>query len=384
MIGAVVRCAARRLTRMRIAFLTGIWPPDVGGPATHGPDFARFLVARGHSVRVVTMGDGEPAERPCEVEVVSRRLPFPLRYGQVALRGARAARAADVVYATATYAAAAAAATAARRPLVAKLVSDPAYERARRYRLFEGTLEEFQSAASAPVRALKAARTRALRTATTIVVPSAYLAEIARGWGLSDAQGPRPHEPCAAAHRGRARAARPGHLRLRRPAHAPEGPRRCDRGRRPCAGRKARRRRRRPRAGRARAPGGGLRGRVPGALPRPANPRRDVAHRRRRRSRPPLERLGEPAALRGGGAVRRRARRLDGRRRSAGGRDRRRERLARSARRPGSRLRLRSAASSTSPACATGSQPAAKPSVEALSSDIVYGKLEALLSEAVR
>ena len=92
MIGAVVRCAARRLTRMRIAFLTGIWPPDVGGPATHGPDFARFLVARGHAVRVVTMGDGEPAERPCEVEVVSRRLPFPLRYGQVALRGARAAR----------------------------------------------------------------------------------------------------------------------------------------------------------------------------------------------------------------------------------------------------------------------------------------------------
>ena len=131
---------------MRIAFLTGIWPPDVGGPATHGPDFARFLIARGHEVRVVTMGDGEPAERPCQVEVVSRRLPFPLRYGQVALRGARAARSADVVYATATYAAAAAAATAARRPLVAKLVSDPAYERARRYRLFAGTLEEFQVA----------------------------------------------------------------------------------------------------------------------------------------------------------------------------------------------------------------------------------------------
>jgi glycosyltransferase involved in cell wall biosynthesis len=184
MIGAVVRCAARRLTRMRIAFLTGIWPPDVGGPATHGPDFTRFLVARAHSVRVVTMGDGEPTERPCEVEVVSRRLPFPIRYGQVALRGARAARRADVVYATATYAAAAMAAAIARRPLVAKLVSDPAYERARRYRLFTGTLEEFQTAAGVPARVLKAARTRALMAATTIVVPSAYLAEIARGWGL--------------------------------------------------------------------------------------------------------------------------------------------------------------------------------------------------------
>jgi len=169
---------------MRIAFLTGIWPPDVGGPATHGPDFARFLTGRGHHVRVVTMGDGEPAERPCEVEVVSRRLPFPLRYGQVALRGARAARSADVVYATATYAAAAAAATVARRPLVAKLVSDPAYERAQRYGLFGGSVEEFQAAGSFPVRTLKSLRTASLGAARTIVVPSAYLAEIATGWGL--------------------------------------------------------------------------------------------------------------------------------------------------------------------------------------------------------
>ena len=169
---------------MRIAFLTGIWPPDVGGPATHGPDFARFLVGRGHHVHVVTMGDGEPSERPCEVEVVSRRLPFPLRYGSVALRGARAARRADVLYASATYAAAAAAATLARRPLVAKLVSDPAYERAQRYRLFGGSLEDFQRARSRPVRALKALRTASLARARVVVVPSAYLAELATGWGI--------------------------------------------------------------------------------------------------------------------------------------------------------------------------------------------------------
>jgi len=169
---------------MRIAFLTGIWPPDVGGPATHGPDFSRFLVARGHEVRVVTMGDGEPTVRPCEVEVVPRRFPFPIRYGLVALRGARAAQKADVLYASGTYAAAAAASVAARRPLVVKLVSDPAYERAARYRLFGGTLEEFQRATSPGVRVLKTLRTLSLRRARPIVVPSAYLAEIVGGWGL--------------------------------------------------------------------------------------------------------------------------------------------------------------------------------------------------------
>ena len=95
------------------------------------------------------MGDGEPAVRPCEVVVVSRSPPFPVRY--VRWRSWRASRPATPtsLYATATYAAAAAAAGVARRPLVVKLVSDPAYERAQRYGLFGGSLEEFQRPAPA-------------------------------------------------------------------------------------------------------------------------------------------------------------------------------------------------------------------------------------------
>ena len=169
---------------MRIVLLTGIWPPDVGGPATHGPDFARFLRDRGHDVQVVTMGDAAPSELPVPVHWVRRSLPFVARYPLLAAQGARWARSADVLYATATYAAAAAAATAARRPLVAKLVSDPAYERAWRYRLFRGTLEEFQAARGARLLALKRLRVTSLRRARRIVVPSRYLAQIAAGWGL--------------------------------------------------------------------------------------------------------------------------------------------------------------------------------------------------------
>ena len=169
---------------MRIVFLTGIWPPDVGGPATHGPELSQFLVERGHEVVVVTMGDGEPAVKPCEVVVVSRAAPFPVRYGRVAAAAARRARSADVIYATATYAAASFASSVSRTPLVVKLVSDPAYERARRYGLFLGTLEEFQQQGGSKVEALKLARTRALRRAGAIVVPSAYLAAIAESWGL--------------------------------------------------------------------------------------------------------------------------------------------------------------------------------------------------------
>ena len=86
------RPLAAAVSLMRIVFLTGIWPPDVGGPATHGPEFSRFLVERGHEVVVVTMGDGEPA-----VQAVrgGRRLavaPFPGSLRPRAPRSLRAGR----------------------------------------------------------------------------------------------------------------------------------------------------------------------------------------------------------------------------------------------------------------------------------------------------
>jgi glycosyltransferase involved in cell wall biosynthesis len=173
---------------MRVVFMTGIWPPDVGGPATHGPDFARFLRDRGHQVEVVTMSDAEPTDRPVPVHTVSRGRPFVVRYPEVAVRGARLARDADLIYATATYAAAAAASRLARRPLVAKLVSDPAYERALRYGLFAGSLEAFQTATGTRVQALKRLRTRSLGRARRLVVPSRYLADIAIRWELDAAR----------------------------------------------------------------------------------------------------------------------------------------------------------------------------------------------------
>ena len=130
------------------------------------------------------MADGEPTEHPVPVRSVARGRPFVVRYPQVALTGLRLARRADVIYATATYAAAAAAATGSRRPLVAKLVSDPAYERAWRYGVFRGSLESFQRTGDPRSALLRRLRTWSLRGARRIVVPSRYLAEIAGSWGL--------------------------------------------------------------------------------------------------------------------------------------------------------------------------------------------------------
>ena len=42
---------------MKVLIVSGIWPPDVGGPASHAPEVAEMLLARGHEVEVVTTAD---------------------------------------------------------------------------------------------------------------------------------------------------------------------------------------------------------------------------------------------------------------------------------------------------------------------------------------
>jgi glycosyltransferase involved in cell wall biosynthesis len=168
-----------------VLVVSGIWPPDVGGPASHAPELAAFLVRRGHGVEVVTTADAEPAAEAYPVRYVSRSVPVGMRHVAVATAVARAARRADVVYATSMIGRASAGAFAARRPIVLKLTADEAYERARRLGLYAGDLDGFQQVrGGVRIRVLRALRDAAARRAATVFCPSAYLRQLAVSWGL--------------------------------------------------------------------------------------------------------------------------------------------------------------------------------------------------------
>ena len=174
---------------MKIVVVSGIWPPDVGGPASHAPALAEALLEAGHTVEVVTTADRTPAPRPYPLRWVARGRPAPLRHLAVVREVRSAARGADRVYATTMVRRAALGAALARRPLVVKLVADEAYERERRAGRFAGTLEQFQTERGGlRVRLLRATRTAALRRASRVLVPSAYLRAIALGWSLDPAR----------------------------------------------------------------------------------------------------------------------------------------------------------------------------------------------------
>jgi len=167
---------------VRTLIVTGIWPPDVGGPASHAPEAAAALRARGHDVAVLTTAASPPAPQPYPVHWVSRRLPPGLRHLAVAARVARLSARADVVYATSMVGRSA---FAARAPLVVKVAGDPAFERARRRGLYDGVLADFQSARVGPVvGVLRLWRTLTLRRAWRLLTPSAFLRDIVVGWGI--------------------------------------------------------------------------------------------------------------------------------------------------------------------------------------------------------
>jgi glycosyltransferase involved in cell wall biosynthesis len=170
---------------VRALVVSGIWPPDVGGPASNSPELAAFLHGRGHEVAALTTAAAQPPPAPYPVHWVSRGLPRGVRHASFAVRVARLARSADAVYTAGVLGRTAAGCTLARTPYAVKLPDDPAFERARRLGLFAGDLDAFQRhRGGARVAALRAARDLALRRAARVVCPSAYLRRIALAWGV--------------------------------------------------------------------------------------------------------------------------------------------------------------------------------------------------------
>jgi glycosyltransferase involved in cell wall biosynthesis len=169
---------------VKVLVVSGIWPPDVGGPASHGPEVADFLAGRGHAVEVVVTADAEPPAAGYPIRFVRRSLPPGVRHALGLRLVAERARLADVVYTTGLFGRTSVAAALARTPYVLKLTGDSAYERAYRLGLHRGTLEEFQSDRSLRTLPLRAERSSHARRAAHVVCPSAYLRDLVVGWGV--------------------------------------------------------------------------------------------------------------------------------------------------------------------------------------------------------
>jgi glycosyltransferase involved in cell wall biosynthesis len=186
---------------VKAVVVSGLWPPDVGGPASHAPEVCDWLFQHGHDVTVVTFADRAPRPRPYPVHWVSRRLPPGARHLHAASLVARLGRKADVVYSIAMLGRTSAAATLAGTPHVIKLTTDPVFERSLHWRLTDADLAAFQRRTGVVIGALRRVRDTALAHASRVLLASRALHDLALSWGVPEEKTELLPNPIAAPER---------------------------------------------------------------------------------------------------------------------------------------------------------------------------------------
>jgi glycosyltransferase involved in cell wall biosynthesis len=170
---------------MRLLITTGIYPPDIGGPADYVKRFAGFLHRSGLSVRVVCWSDvpnqddtGFPVAR------IDRRRRFR-RIASTLWAIYRDGKDRDVWFVNGLPVLSQLLASTLSKSTIHKVVGDGAWELAVRRGWYSGTIDEYQTTAkSVRLRLLDRLRTLPLRRASQVIVPSEYLARIVRSWGI--------------------------------------------------------------------------------------------------------------------------------------------------------------------------------------------------------
>ncbi len=171
---------------MKVCVITGIFPPDIGGPATYVSRLATSLHQQGGDVCVVTLGD-DRQPFPFPVRRVSRKGPLLLRMFLLWLTLIRTGWNADVWYLNGLELPAVLAGSLLRKRLIMKVVGDYAWERAMNTGLTTDSIDDFQQKKQRwQVELHKAARAWLARQVEKIITPSQYLKTLVHGWGVSE------------------------------------------------------------------------------------------------------------------------------------------------------------------------------------------------------
>ena len=175
--------------RLRILLLTGIFPPDIGGPATYVPRIASALTERGHAITAVTLSDHTDHDDtlyPFRVVRLLRETFKPWRWLLTVWTLLRHGKDVDVLFVNGLAMEAVIANYFLRKPIVLKVVGDFAWERAKGRGWVEEQFEEFQkNGHNLKITMLKVIRNWWTRRADKVVVPSQYLAQWVSEWGIS-------------------------------------------------------------------------------------------------------------------------------------------------------------------------------------------------------
>lgn len=163
---------------MKILITSGIFPPDIGGPATYVPKIAQHMVNSGHEVRVLTYSDNSKTfdKYPFKLKRIKRHF-LPVRILKFIIVGIYYGINTDIIYSNTAVLESTVINIFCRKKLVSKVVGDYAWERCRSKNLTKLSLDNFIANRSFDLRViiLTYIRNTYYRQSDLIIVPSEYL-----------------------------------------------------------------------------------------------------------------------------------------------------------------------------------------------------------------
>ena len=172
---------------MKILLVTGIYPPDVGGPASFIPRLAQYLCDREIEVEVLTLADSDfPADQSdWKITRIKRQMWLPLRFIITVLSGIKRIKNCDAVFVNGLHEEMGVALRFLKRQSVAKIVGDPVWERSINAGITDLSIEDFnQSRLNLENTLQRRLLVSSLNRFNFVISPSQGLVDIVKAWGV--------------------------------------------------------------------------------------------------------------------------------------------------------------------------------------------------------
>ena len=173
---------------MKILITVGIFPPDIGGPASFVPKIAELYSNSGHDVTVVCLTDRKQTDNlKFKVVRILRNQNLLIRWMKTVSQIIRQGYNADLLFVNGLPMESYIANIFTRKKLIRKIVGDWAWERGMNKKIINESFDEFQNNKhNLHLEIAKFSRGWTATKADLIITPSNHLKNVVKGWGVKE------------------------------------------------------------------------------------------------------------------------------------------------------------------------------------------------------
>ena len=173
---------------MKILITVGIFPPDIGGPASFVPKIAKLLQENGFEVTIICLSNEKIVDNESyKITRILRNQNLMIRWIKTIFKMISNGRKADIIFVNGLPMEAYIANLFLRKKLIRKIVGDWAWERGRNKGIINDSFDEFQkNKHNLHLEIAKFSRGWTATKADLVITPSVHLKNVVKNWGVSE------------------------------------------------------------------------------------------------------------------------------------------------------------------------------------------------------